>query len=467
MRWGIVLALAIGTAAPATAAEQLRGAEIPLWEGLPFAGLLLSIALGPIFARKLWHVHYGKAAAFWAMLALGMLVVTQGLMPTVAAFLHSMLADYLPFILMLFALYTAAGGIVVSELKRATPLANTALLALGTLAASVIGTTGASMILIRPILQANAKRPRQVHVVIFFIFLVSNIGGVLSPLGDPPLFFGFLRGISFFWPLHMLWPQMLFCAGLLLIAFFLLDSYFFRKEKRTPSNPNEPWPGFTVRGLPNLALIAAAVGVILTSAVWRPGISVDVLDIHLELQNVLRDVSLLAIGIAALMVTPLADHKANHFVWAPFTEVAKIFVAIFIAIIPVITMLAAGARGSFAPVIALLAHADGKPNEAAYFWATGLLSSFLDNAPTYLVFFGMAGGDPTALMGPLAKTLEAISLGAVFMGAFTYIGNAPNFMVYAMARRARVEMPGFFGYMIWSIGILVPMFVLVTVLFLR
>ncbi len=320
------------------------------------------------------------------------------------------------------------------------------------------------MILIRPLLQANAKRPHQVHVVIFFIFLVSNIGGVLSPLGDPPLFFGFLRGIDFFWPLHALWPHMVFASLVLLGVFYLLDSTFFRQESK---DEKEPKLRLTIKGLPNLALIAAAVAIILVSAAWHPGIAIEYLGTRLELQNLLRDTSLIAIGFISLAITPTEDRAANHFVWDPLEEVAKLFAAMFICIIPVMAMLAANSEGPFAPVIALLAHADGRPNDAAYFWASGLLSSFLDNAPTYLVFFGLTGGDPAALMGPLAKTLAAISLGAVFMGALTYIGNAPNFMVFAMARRARVNMPGFFGYMAWSGAVLVPVFILVTVLFLR
>lgn len=211
-------------------AEILDGAHMSPWLGLPFLALLFTIALGPIFATRLWHVHYGKAGAFWAALALILLVASEGFGPTLGAFARSMLKDYLPFILMLFAFYTTAAGIVVSDLNRATPLANTGLLAAGTLAASLIGATGASMILIRPLLQANARRKHQVHIIIFVIFLVANIGGVLSPLGNPPLFFGFLRGIDFFWPLQNLWPHMALVAGLLLIIFYLLDSYFFRKE---------------------------------------------------------------------------------------------------------------------------------------------------------------------------------------------------------------------------------------------
>jgi Na+/H+ antiporter NhaD/arsenite permease-like protein len=443
---------------------HLAGAHISLLETLPFAGLLLSIALGPIFARRLWHVHYGWAAAAWAILALALLISTEGFAPTWAALSHTIFAEYLPFILMLFALYTAAGGIVVSDFDRATPLTNTVLLALGALAASIIGTTGASMILIRPLLQANAKRQHQVHVVVFFIFLVANIGGVLTPLGDPPLFFGFLRGVDFFWPLRTLWPAWLFACLVLLALFYTIDVYFDRREHK-----DHPKPAFdlSVRGLPNLVLIVAVVLVIVLSAGWHPGIAFGALGVRFELQNFLCDAALAAIGLVSLAITPKADRDANHFSWAPLEEVAKLFAAIFICIIPVMAMLEAHAQGPFAPVIALLSHADGRPNDIAYFWATGLLSSVLDNAPTYLVFFGLAGSDPTTLMGPLAKTLAAISLGAVFMGALTYIGNAPNFMVYAMARRARVNMPGFFGYMAWSCAILLPLFILVTLLFLR
>lgn len=445
-------------------AEIFDGAQMPLWLALPFPGLLLSIALGPIFATRLWHVHYGKAAAFWAVLGLVLLVVGEGFGATLAALAHSMLTDYLPFILMIFAFYTAAGGIVVSDLNRATPLTNTGLLAAATLAANLIGTIGASMIVIRPLLQANAGRRHQVHIIIFVIFLVSNIGGVLSPLGNPPLYFGFLRGVDFFWPLRSLWPEMLLISGLLLLVFFLLDAYFFKKEHKAADHEETR---LEIRGLRNLALIVATVAAILASAVWRPGIAVTVLGTELELQDILRDAALLAIGLTSLAVTPRADHEANHFVWGPFEEVAKLFAAIFVCIIPVMAMLAANAQGPFRPIILALSHPDGTPNNAAYFWATGLLSSVLDNAPTYIVFFGLAGGHPGILMGPLARTLAAISVGAVFMGALTYIGNAPNFMIYALARRARVPMPGFFGYMAWSCAILVPVFGLVTLVFFR
>jgi Na+/H+ antiporter NhaD/arsenite permease-like protein len=325
------------------------------------------------------------------------------------------------------------------------------------------------MILIRPLLQANAKRHDKAHVVIFFIFLVANIGGVLTPLGNPPLFFGFLAGVDFFWPLRTLWPQLLLTAALVLAIFYGVDSFFARRELKAQITPISDADALhlTIRGLPNFALILGTVGAILMSALWHPGIAFDVLGAELQLQNILRDVALATIGLLSFAITPKADHAANHFSWEPLEEVAKLFAAIFITIIPVMAMLAASSHGPFAPVIASLAHADGRPNNAAYFWASGLLSSVLDNGPTYLVFFVVAGGHAATLTGPMAKTLEAISVGAVFMGALTYIGNAPNFMVYALARRARVDMPGFFGYLLWSGAILVPVFILVTLIFFR
>ncbi|HEY1736793.1 MAG TPA: sodium:proton antiporter [Methylovirgula sp.] len=439
-----------------------------LYTALPFAGLLLSIALGPIFAKRLWHVHYGWAAALWALLAICLLISTEGFSATGAALAQTAFADYLPFILMLFALYAAAGGIVVSDFDRATPPLNTLLLAFGTFAASVIGATGASLIFIRPVLQANAKRKHQAHVVIFFIFLVSNIGGILTPLGNPPLFFGFLRGVSFFWPLRMLWPHLIFTASLVLALFYAVDSYFAVKDREAQVVLSaQDAPHLSVRGLPNILLIACVIAVILISAFWHPGVVLDCLGTKLPLENVLRDGALAAIGLSSMAITPQANRAASHFSWEPFEEVAKLFAAIFVTIIPVMTMLAANSNGPFAPVIALLARQDGAPNTAAYFWSSGVLSSLLDNGPTYLVFFVLAGGKAAALMGPFAKTLEAISLGAVFMGALTYIGNAPNFMVYALARRARVDMPGFFGYMLWAVAVLVPIFIALTFVFLR
>jgi Na+/H+ antiporter NhaD/arsenite permease-like protein/Tfp pilus assembly protein PilF len=439
-------------------------ANLPWPLALPFAGMLLSIALGPIVVRQWWHIHYEKAAAFWAILTLGGLAAVTGPSAAAAGFVHSMMHEYLPFILMLFALYTAAGGISVEGKLSGSPLVNTAILAIGSTAASIIGTTGASMILIRPLIRANSSRKFNApHVVVFFIFLVSNIGGVLTPLGDPPLFLGYLEGVDFFWTTRTLWPETLFAVGVLLAIFFVIDSYIYR---RNPPAIKTAARKLRIGGLVNVPLICIAIVAIYASGMWHPGIGFEVLGTRIELQNIIRELVMVLVGLASLRLTSRRIRAVNGFEWEPIREVAYLFAGIFTCIIPVMAMLHAGANGPFSPIIGMLTHGDGTPNNAVYFWTTGLLSSFLDNAPTYLVFFNLASGDPAALMGPLAETLAAISLGAVFLGANTYIGNAPNFMVYAIARRAGVNMPGFFPYMIWAAVILLPVFALVAWLFL-
>jgi Na+/H+ antiporter NhaD/arsenite permease-like protein len=305
-----------------------------------------------------------------------------------------------------------------------------------------------------------------VHVVVFFIFLVSNIGGSLTPIGDPPLFLGFLRGVSFGWTLTHLWPETLFTCVVLLGLFFVIDSWLYKKEGVVAPDPT-PDSKLSVTGLTNLILIGFAVGAVVLSGTWKPGISFEIYGTKLELQNLVREAVMIAVTLASLALTRKADRKLNGFEWGPIEEVAKLFAAIFITIVPVMAMLAAGKNGAFASLVALVTDASGKPDNVAFFWLTGALSSFLDNAPTYLVFFELAGGDPARLMNEMAMTLAAISLGAVYMGANTYIGNAPNFMVYAIARRAGVNMPSFFGYMLWSGAILVPLFVAVTFLFIQ
>jgi Na+/H+ antiporter NhaD/arsenite permease-like protein len=467
LKKGVAAALfMVASAMPAAAAQSLDGANLPWPLAFPFAGMLLSIAFGPLVVKEWWHIHYEKAAGFWSALALGGLAASVGLTPAAAAVVHCLASEYLPFILMMFALYTAAGGISVEGRIPAAPLVNTSVLALGAAIASIIGTTGASMILIRPLIRANSGRRFNSHVVVFFIFLVSNIGGALTPLGDPPLFLGFLQGIDFFWTTRALWPAVLFTVAVLLLMFFLIDSYFYRREERALPAIAETGK-LRVSGLVNVALIGVVVLAIGISGVWHPGIGFEVLETRIELQNLIRELIMVLAGLASLCLTSRGPRVANSFEWEPIREVAYLFAGIFLCIIPVMAMLQAGLSGPFAAVIKALAHADGTPNNAVYFWATGLLSSFLDNAPTYLVFFQLAGGDPSALMGPLAKTLTAISLAAVFMGANTYIGNAPNFMVYAIARRAGVRMPSFFSFMFWSGGILLPVFAAVTWLFVK
>jgi Na+/H+ antiporter NhaD/arsenite permease-like protein len=451
---GAAAALAV-LAAPAPAwAAALDGASMGWPWALPFAGILLSIALGPLLFARIWHHHYGKIAGLWALLTVAALALVVGPRTAVDVLLHAMLAEYLSFIVLLFALYVVAGGILITGDLRGTPVTNVATLLIGTVLASVVGTTGAAMILIRPLIRANAERRHNVHVIIFFIFLVANVGGALSPLGDPPLFVGFLRGVDFFWTTrHLLLPTVVI-AALLLALFLVLDLWRWRNDPVAPVRPAQQ--PLRIRGLINLPLIAVIIGTILLSAWWRPGISLVIGSTMLELQNLLRDAALIALAVASLKLTPEEHREANDFSFEPIREVAKLFAAIFVCISPVLAMLQAGSSGSFAVLLRLVTEPDGSPREAAYFWLTGLLSAVLDNAPTYLVFFELAGGDPQELMGPLAPVLAAISMGAVYLGAMTYIGNAPNFMVYAIAQERGVAMPSFFGFLAWSAVILLP-----------
>lgn len=469
----VVLSAPVAAQAAGTGVDG--AALAPAW-GVPFAAMLLSIALLPLLAPAFWHAHFGKIAALWALAFAVPFAATYGAGSAVHLIVHALIAEYLPFIALLAALYTVAGGICLHGRLPGGPRLNVALLALGAVLASVMGTTGAAMLLIRPLLRANAGRRRAAHVVVFFIFIVANAGGSLTPLGDPPLFLGFLKGVGFFWTTrHLLLPMLVVCIGLLLI-FTLIDGYVFRRdaaqESGTQASPGHGHPGHAhpaaalrLDGKVNFLLLGGVIGLVLMSGIWRPGIVFDVLGTPLPLQDALRDVLLFVVLFVSLWVTPASARRGNQFDWAPIVEVAKLFAGIFVTIAPVILILGAGAHGAFAPLLALVSDAQGRPIDAAYFWATGLLSGFLDNAPTYLVFFNSAGGDATSLMTTGARTLGAISAGAVFMGALTYIGNAPNFMVKAIAEERGVAMPGFFGYMAWSVPILLPLFGLVAWLF--
>jgi len=453
-------------AAPApTQAAPLDGAALTWPWALPFLGILMTIAIAPLLMPRFWQRHYGKLAFVWSALAVVPLAALYGLPVARAAFLHTMLADYMSFIVLLFALYVVAGGILVTGNLRGTPLVNTILLALGTLIASLVGTTGATMILVRPLLRANAGRLHNAHVVVFFIFLAANIGGSLTPLGNPPLFVGFLQGVDFFWAArHLLAPTAL-AAFLVLVIFVIVDLWLYRQDRRAaPVGEAQPPLRLRVRGRINFLLIAGIVAAILMSAMWRPDVRFEIDGTTLALQNLVRDAALLLIAVLSLLLTPNEHREANGFTWEPIAEVAILFGGIFACIIPVLAMLQAGPAGAFSWLIAA-ATAEGGPNDVAYFWLTGALSAFLDNAPTYLAFFELAGGDPGALMGPLGSTLAAITMGAAYMGALTYIGNAPNLMIHAIAVERGVKMPSFFGFMLWSGVVLLPVFGLITFLF--
>ena len=439
----------------------LDGASMAWPWALPFVGILLSIAVGPLLFPKVWHAHYGKIVLAWAALTIAPLAIFQGGAVALATVLQVMLSDYVSFILLLFALYTVAGGILISGSIRTSPWTNVGIVALGTVMASFVGTTGASLILVRPLIRANEGRRHNVHVVIFFILLAGNIGGALTPLGDPPLFVGFLHGVDFLWPAQNLWLQTVIVSMLVLAIFVIVDLWLFRYETAQAQPLSEP---LRLRGLINFVLFGAIIAAILGSATWKPGIAFHVHTVNVELQNVLRDGALVLIAIMSLLLTRDEHRGANGFTWEPIREVAILFAGIFVAIAPVMAMLQAGSAGAFAFLLRAVTAHDGTPHDAAYFWLTGLLSAFLDNTPTYVVFFELAGGDPKALMGPLAGTLASISMGAVYMGALTYIGNAPNLIVRSIAQERGIEMPNFFAYMLWAGLVLIPLFALLTLL---
>lgn len=451
--------------AASDAAPHIDGAALGLLWAFPFSAMLLSIALLPLLMPHFWHHHFGKGALFWALCFLIPALLEFGISTVTYEVLHVVLLEYLPFVILLFSLFTVAGGVRLTGALHGSPLLNTTLLASGTVLASIMGTTGAAMLLIRPLIRANEGRKHKVHTIVFFIFLVANIGGSLTPLGDPPLFLGFLKGVSFFWTTEHLILPMLTMAGILLAVYFGLDLTFYRREgQKKPMVDPEDRVG--IEGKINILLLGGVVGTVLMSGLWPHDYrwSVSIYHVPLEIQNVTRDALLLLLAYLSWKLTSRESRTANAFNWFPIIEVGKLFFGIFMTIIPVIAILKAGANGALAPVVHAVTDDNGQPINEMYFLLTGLLSSFLDNAPTYLVFFNTAGGDAHVLMSEVA-TLMAISCGAVFMGANTYVGNAPNFMVKSIAEERGVKMPSFFGYMIWSACLLGPLYVLLVYLF--
>lgn len=466
----VALALLLATAAGASegggaGAHPDLGTQLHLYMGIPFAGILLSIALCPLVAPRFWHHHFGKVSAFWGLsLAVPFLLMHGG--AALYEIFHIYIADYVPFIILLWALYTVAGGILITGSLSGSPLVNLVILLIGTLIASWVGTTGAAMLLIRPFLRANAWRKRRTYQVVFFIFLVCNVGGALTPLGDPPLFLGFLHGVPFFWTLILL-PPMALVSGILLALFFAIDLYYHRREEGSP--PASDGSKLKVEGLHNLIFLVGIIAGVLMSGLLHIG-DVNFFGVHRPVADLLRDGLLILMGILSLRTTRQSIRERNEFTWFPILEVAYLFAGIFVTMIPVLDILKAGENGEFAFIIRMV------KEPVHYFWVTGILSSFLDNAPTYLVFLNTALGnffpgvtEKAAVLDLIQHQglyLEAIACGAVFMGANSYIGNAPNFMVRSIAEEAGVEMPSFFGYILkYSLLILVPTFVVVTWVF--
>ncbi len=410
-----------------------------MWSCIFFVVLLLSIAVFPLILSEWWSKNYGLFTFLIAMPA-AFAVLTEEWVLLVHA-----LEEYISFIILLGSLFTISGGIVIRLGSRGTPKLNSILLLIGAIFASFIGTTGASMVLIRPMLKVNRGRKRVSHIFIFFIFLVSNIGGLLTPLGDPPLFLGFLRGVPFVWTFKLL-PFWIVAVFTLLVIFYFLDSHMFKKEEWNSSSFLEavdemPQKKVEIKGKVNFIFLLMVIG-------------------SLFLPQILREITMLTATALSIYFTSVTLREENSFTYHPIIEVAVLFAGIFVTMVPVMKILAVnGSRLGIA-------------QPWHFFWATGILSSFLDNAPTYLIFFSSAQSvaDSLGIVQNLIVDvpeiyLKAISVGAVLMGANTYIGNGPNFMVKAICEENDISMPSFFGYMLFSLVILIPVFILITFIF--
>lgn len=446
----------------------------PLSCGIPFAGVLLSIAFCPLLCPVFWHKHENLVLIFWVLLSVLLCATGVGALTTKHLLGAVMVKEYIPFVILISTLYILSGGINIHINRVGSTRINVMLLLMGEFFANFVGTTGTSMLLLRPILDANRHRKYRVHTVIFFIFLVSNVGGCLLPFGDPPLFMGYLKGVNFFWTAKHIFPIFALTSLLLLGIYAIMDMVLVRRELHEPGGENveldnerlEKLPMLQITGLFNIFLMFVVVLVVagtgfLTRKVPTPFYC------SITLGGIVRDISLVILCFISYCFSPKVQgvpvHKANKFSWGPLEEVAKLFVAIFITMAPVAAMLK-GQHPFFQPLRDMLTSTNHAP--FLYFWFVSPFSAFLDNAPTYVVFYKMAGGNAEYLMHAGAKILTAISASSVFMGAATYIGNAPNFMVRAIAKQHNVKMPSFLGYMGWSCAILVPVLLLVSYLLL-
>jgi len=431
---------------------------------IPFIGILLSIALFPLLMPHFWHHHYGKVSLFWWMIFFGAFCIKFGLATGTYYLFEVYMLEFIPFIILLLSLFTVAGGIQLKGDLAGTPKTNTIMLFIGGVLASLMGTTGAAMLMIRPILKANEWRKNRAHIVVFVIFVVANAGGGLTPLGDPPLFLGFLKGVDFFWTLKHMLPLVSFTIAILLVIFFIMDTYYYTREKNKPVKKTGG-EKLKLIGVPNMLLIPCIVGAVIVSSI-DIGTAFTLHFVNVPASSIIQVTLLLLITVISLKVSNTSIREDNGFSWEPIKEVAKLFATIFMTMVTPIAMLKAGAHGPMGMVIKGVIDSSGHFMNSNFFWSVGILSSFLDNAPTYLVFFTTAGGNAYILMNHFPGTLLAISAGAVFMGANTYIGNAPNFMTKSIAEEAGVAMPSFFGYMFkYSIPILIPVFILVTYIF--
>ena len=435
----------------------MNGELLNFYWGLPFLGVLFSLSLGPSIAPKFWHEHSGKVLGVWSLSLVIGLGSAFGFLEVLHRLRETLLGNYFPFIIFLGTLYILSGGLWIRAKFEGCPFKNTCLLGFGTLLASLIGTTGALVLLIRPLLQANKRRISRTHLVVFLIILVGNIGGALTPLGDPPLFLGYLEGVDFFWVSKNLGGPFLMMAVPILVLFYITDRFYWKKERSLHHPHIKEKMTFEVTGKLNFFLLLGVVCLLLGSRMWKDMGTLDMFRESIPLSSLLRDGGFLVLAILSWVGTPKTCRAHNGFSWGPLQDVTKVFFNIFITLIPVLLILEAKEKGSFHFLVQFLETGGGTSPAVAYFWLTGFFSAFLDNAPTYLVFFKAAGADAKMLMTEGSKNLIAISCGAVFMGALTYIGNAPNFMAKDIAEEIGIKMPSFFKYMAWVSVILLPL----------
>ena len=433
--------------------------------GLPFVGLLLTIAAAPLAVPGLWNRHYGKLVAFWALAFVAPDALIEGAGAAARRLLDMALNTYLPFVLLLGALFVITGGLRIRGAPHGTPGVNTALLAISTAVSSCIGTPGASMLMLRPLVRANRHRARAGHVYVFFIFLVCNIGGALTPLGNPPLFLGYLRGVPFFWPvMHLFAPTAALVAAVLAV-FYAVDRAIYRLHPKS-GDILPQIEKLSVDGGVNLLLLLGAALAMMLRSFWSWTGALDLYGVRWSFDDILADALFILLGALSLKLTHKTTRQENAFVWTPIVEISILFAAIFVALIPVDAIMAAGQAGPGHALFNAMFDA-GRPVVPLFYLLPGLLSAVLDNAPAYLVFFGLAGDDARLLTGPLALTLAAISAGASYFGAMTYIGNAPNLMVKSIVESYGVKMPNFFAYMAWSSLCLLPLLLAVMAVFFR
>ena len=449
---------------------NLNGASLSSLWALPFLGMILSIAIFPLVLPDFWSKHFGKVSFIWAAIVVIGLGLTQGVGVSLHSLIVVMFEQFLPFIFLLIALFTITGGIKLHGDLVGSPKLNTLILLIGAILSSWLGTTGAAVLLIRPLINANNWRTFKVHTMIFFIFIVGNIGGSLTPVGNPPLLMGFISKIPFFWPLTKLLAPTAVATIILLVIYYFMDIYFMKKETAKPE-PSKEKKSITIEGGWNFLLLIAVVGAVMVSSL-NIGTAFTLYHVEMPLSELIEILGLIAIAFISMKITKKSTREANNFTWHPMLEVGKIFAGIFVCMAPLIAMLRAGANGPMSFIIDSLT-SNGHPANGMYYWLSGGLSAFLDSAPAYLVFFNTAAaghGDALAaaqfMMTDNAQTLIAITAGASFMGAITYIGNAPNMMVKAIAEEGGIKMPSFFGYMAWSIAILIPLFILIQFLFI-